>query len=211
MVDGSLLGDLMKTNVQPLLIDVPERIETERLILRVPRAGDGPAGYRAIEASRAELKRWLPWATDEFSESDEEAFCRRIAAAFIARTTLAYFITLPDGEMIGCCGMDDPDWELPQFEIGYWLRTDQTGKGYTTEVVHALTRLCFDQLNAVRVAIRVDDLNERSWRVAERCGYMLEGTMRKDLRYPDGRLRNTRVYAKVRSNLVTSFIDGERQ
>jgi RimJ/RimL family protein N-acetyltransferase len=185
-------------NTDQLLIDVPERIETQRLVLRVPRPGDAAAAYPAIHASRAQLQRWLPWASDEFSESDEEAFCRRIAAAFIARTTLAYFITLPNNEIIGCCGMDDPNWELPSFEIGYWLRTSQTGNGYTTEAVNALTRLTLDQLKAERVAIRVDELNERSWRVAERCGYVLEGTLQNDFRYPDGRLRNTRVYAKVK-------------
>jgi hypothetical protein len=29
--------------MDPLLIEVPDRLETERLVLRCPRAGDGPA------------------------------------------------------------------------------------------------------------------------------------------------------------------------
>ena len=49
--------------MDPLLIDVPERIETERLVLRAPRAGDGAdASTRPIRASHAELAPWLPWA-----------------------------------------------------------------------------------------------------------------------------------------------------
>ena len=34
--------------MNPLLIDVPERIETERLLLRCPQPGDGPALNAAV-------------------------------------------------------------------------------------------------------------------------------------------------------------------
>lgn len=46
----------------------------------------------------------------------------------------------------------------------------------------------------------MDDRNERSWRVAERCGFQLEGTLRNSARTVDGQLRDTRVYAKVRGD-----------
>jgi RimJ/RimL family protein N-acetyltransferase len=40
--------------------------------------------------------------------------------------------------------------------------------------------------------------NDRSRRVAERCGFDFEGTLRCDSRSPDGTLRDTCVYAIVR-------------
>jgi RimJ/RimL family protein N-acetyltransferase len=55
-------------------------------------------------------------------------------------------------------------------------------------------------LKAERVEIRMDDHNVRSWRVAERAGFTLEGVLRRDALAPDGRVRNTRVYAQVRGD-----------
>jgi ribosomal-protein-serine acetyltransferase len=48
------------------------------------------------------------------------------------------------------------------------------------------------------VEIRMDAGNERSWRVAERAGFRLEGVLRGDSLTPAGELRDTRVYARVR-------------
>jgi RimJ/RimL family protein N-acetyltransferase len=69
------------------------------------------------------------------------------------------------------------------------------GHGYVTEAVAELTRFCFETLSARRVEIRMDERNERSWRVPERLGFTLEGTLRNEERAPDGELRNLRVYA----------------
>ena len=44
----------------------------------------------------------------------------------------------------------------------------------------------------------MDDRNERSRRIAERLGYVLEGTLKNDARDVQGNLRDTRVYAKIR-------------
>jgi ribosomal-protein-serine acetyltransferase len=183
--------------MNPLLLDIPERLQTPRLLLRVPRAGDGAMVCASVRESLPELKPWMPWAKDDYGEADGEAWCRRNAGEFITRARLNFLILLPNGEHLGNCGMHDADWELPGFEIGYWLHTKHAGNGYATEAVSALTRLMLDQLKAVRVEIRVDERNARSCRVAERCGFQLDGTLRHDFRHPDGRLRDTRVYSRV--------------
>ena len=45
--------------LNPLLQDVPEVIETDRLTLRCPRLGDGEALYAAVSESLPELRRYL--------------------------------------------------------------------------------------------------------------------------------------------------------
>ncbi|MFZ0578962.1 MAG: GNAT family N-acetyltransferase, partial [Psychrobacillus psychrotolerans] len=49
--------------MNPLLLDIPLQIETERLLLRAPRqSGDGTIVNDAIKESFNELKAWLPFA-----------------------------------------------------------------------------------------------------------------------------------------------------
>ena len=80
--------------MDPLLIDVPERIETERLVLRAPRRGDGALVNDAIRASLAELSPWLPWAGAMPSVDESEAHCRRQQARFILREDFVLLIFL---------------------------------------------------------------------------------------------------------------------
>lgn len=67
-----------------------------------------------------------------------------------------------------------------------------------TEAVLAVTGLAFERLQARRVEVRMDDTNERSSRVAERCGFALEGILRSDTLATSGEPRDTRVYALTR-------------
>jgi RimJ/RimL family protein N-acetyltransferase len=87
---------------------------------------------------------------------------------------------------------------VPSFETGYWVRAGYTGRGYVTEACRAITAAAFDVLGAARVEIRCHDANVRSWRVAERAGFVLEGVLRNERRHLDGALGDTRIYARVR-------------
>src|SRR6478672_11639379 len=189
--------------MEPILIDVPEPIETERLVLRVPRAGDGRLVNDAIAASHAELAPWMPWAGSMPSVDESEAHCRRQQARFLLREDFVYFMLARDasggdGELVGATGLHRIDWTLRKFEIGYWRKTGCEGRGFVTEAVRALSRLAFDTLDARRVEIRTDDNNASSWRVAERAGFTLEALLRFDSATPGGEPRSTRIYARVR-------------
>ena len=189
--------------MEPILIDVPERIVTERLVLRSPRAGDGPLVNDAIAVSHAELAPWMPWAGTMPSVDESEAHCRRQQARFLLREDFVFFMFVRDaaggeGELVGGTGLHRIDWTVRKFEIGYWRKTGCEGRGFVTEAVRALARLAFDALDARRVEIRMDDNNAPSWRVAERAGFTLEALLRFDSVTPTGEPRSTRIYARVR-------------
>ena len=193
------MGEVM----DPLLIDAPERIETVRLVLRPPRAGDGPAVNAAVLESIEDLRPWMPWAVPAPTVEQTESWCRRAHADFIARRQLPLLAFLRDDPSVFVVSTGIPrlDWDVPWFEVGYWVRRRFARQGFVTEAAAAITELAFSTLKAERVEIRTDDRNDRSWRVAERLGFALEGTLRRDSRTPDGAIRDTRVYAKVRTGV----------
>ena len=189
--------------MEPILIDVPSRIETKRLVLRVPRAGDGRLVNDAIGASHAELAPWMPWAVTLPSVDESEAHCRRAQAKFVLREDFAMFVFArgaddSEGELVGATGLHRIDWALRKFEIGYWRKTGCEGRGFMTEAVRAMARMAFDALDARRVEIRMDDRNVASWQLAERAGFTLEALLRFDSLTPAGEPRSTRIYARVR-------------
>jgi len=189
--------------MEPLLIEVPERIETDRFVLRAPRTGDGPRLNAAVHATLPELQPWMPWAQAAPSLEESEAYCRRNEARFRLREDLPYFIfdreaDGDEGRLVGATGLHRLDWELRRFEIGYWRRAGLQGLGIVSEAVRALGRMAFDRLDARRVEIRMDAENAASRRVAERAGFTFEGLLRRDSLSVRGEPRDTRLYSRVR-------------
>lgn len=64
-------------------------------------------------------------------------------------------------------------------EIGYRIARTYWGNGYATESVNALTKFAFEELQLEKINSSVIDKNSASVRVMEKCGYKLEGHIRK--------------------------------
>lgn len=182
--------------MDPLMYDVPEEMHTDRMRLRVPRAGDGALVYPAVRSSIAELHPWMPWARLDYSQADAELWCRKSFVEFHARSQLQYLMLVGD-QHIGSLGAFAFNWDARSCEIGYWLRSDRVGQGYMTEAVTALSDLVASVLKIHRVRIQCDPRNRRSAGVATRCGFVLEGTMRHDARDPSGAHRDTHVFSRL--------------
>lgn len=190
------------TSLDPVLIQVPETLSTDHVLLALPRVGDGAVLNLAIQRSLSHLRPWMAWAQTMPSVEESEAVVRRMLADFLNRQHLAYFLyerspTGGVGRLCGGAGLMRLDWAQRRFEIGYWLAPDATGRGLASEAVHALAQMAFSQLKALRVEIRTDARNLPSRAVAERCGFVLEGTLRNDMLDVNAVPCHTSIYGMV--------------
>lgn len=181
-----------------LLVDFVETIDTPRLQLRVPRDGDGPGVFASVQGSLDELIPWMPWATKAYAPEDAEAWCRKARADFHAREQLQFMLfERSSSKHVGNIGAFKFNFDVPKCEIGYWLATNRTGRGYMSEALRSLSDYLLVVHAFRRIEVRCDAENVRSARVAERAGFTLEGTFACESRDVNARLRDTRVYARV--------------
>ncbi|MBN8285719.1 GNAT family N-acetyltransferase [Zoogloea sp.] len=110
---------------------------------------------------------------------------------------MAFFFERGSGRLVGGGGLHKADWTLRKFEIDYWCRSGCGGQGLITEAVRTLADHAMTVLRAHRLELTVDDENRKSWQLAERAGFSLEGLHRHAGFTPQGKLRNLRVYAKT--------------
>ena len=177
---------------------VPNELPGPRVLLRPYRLKDAPEFLEAIEESRAHLEPWLPWVSEIRSLADARADLARLRARWFARDDLTMGIfDRKTGRLLGGSGLHRIDWARRIFEIGYWIRSPEEGKGYVTEAVQLLTRLAFGPLQANRVEVRMDPRNVRSCQVASRLGFVLEGTLRRCALDREGRPAARHVFALV--------------
>jgi len=185
----------------PILRDVRDEFESERLLIRAPRPGDGAAVHEAIQESLAELLPWMPWAHEPHSVDASEAFARLAQANFLARRDLPVFLFRRyDGMFVGGSGLHDLNWSVPSFGIGYWVRTSLVGQGFATEAAARIAHFAFEELAAERVEIWCDAANERSAAVARRAGFALEARVQRNRRNTSGELADSLCFVRLRED-----------
>lgn len=189
--------------IDPVIFPVPAVIETRRLNLRSFQAEDASELHKALDESSKQLRQYLwflPWVAEESTLITAEIRCRKAEANFHLRTDLPYLVfERSSGSLVGSVGLHRTDWQLPKTEVGYWIRTGATGKGYAAEAVSELVSWASEKLQAKRIELVTDEENIGSRRVAEKCGFVLEGTRRNDEVSPSGSLRHNCVYAIVQT------------
>ena len=177
---------------------LPEQFESERLTIRAPRVRDAAEIHAAVIESRDMLMPWIRWAKDEPSLQDRKKHLRKVRRRFLSRKDFSFNLFLRGTDtFVGTCELAKIDMSVPKVEIWYWARKSFVGHGYITEGVNAVTDCVVKHFGARRVELHIDDRNERSWRVAERCGFELEGILHNYARAENGSLENTRVYARI--------------
>lgn len=186
----------------PILLDLPNEFETERLLVRVPRQGDGAAIYEAVTASYAEFAPWLSWPERATTPERAEAEMREAAGNFMLRKYLVFLLfSKGSGRLVGGLTVHHLDWHVPSGELGYWLRTSETGKGYMVEAARAMTDYCFRYLFMERIEIWCDTRNQASARVARRVGYTLEARTKNSWRDKAGHLVEEECYVMLRPSV----------
>lgn len=184
-----------------ILVDVPMPIFTPRLMIRPPQAGDGKVMNAAIRESVVELKPWMPWVRKSVPTIEEsEEVCRQAQAKFVLRDDMTMFcFDRVSGEFIGSTGLHRFNLEHGIFEIGYWIRSSRSGKGYVTEATNALTRFCFGALGARRVQLFCNASNLKSVAIPESLGFEKEGRLREYDSYAASEVpsRDTLLFARI--------------
>ena len=164
--------------------------------LRVLEDSDAPELYAVIEANRAHLAQWLPWAPGQTLDATR---------AFIAHTRKQLSgndgfqcAILDAGRIIGVVGFHRVDWANRGTSIGYWLAAREQGRGTMTLAVRALIDWAFDGWALNRVEIRAAVDNRPSRDVLRRLGLREEGVLRGVERI-GGRYLDHVVYAVLAS------------
>jgi len=124
--------------------------------------------------------------------------------ALVQRTTqeqgrpVAWAIRNAADDLIGGCGFDGlVHGKAHRAEIGYWLAKPYWGRGIMTAVVQRACGFAFAEFGLVKIVAHVFADNVASARVLEKCGFELEGYLRKHY-LKDGRDHDAKLYALLK-------------
>lgn len=158
---------------------LPEQLSDDVVRIRRPNLGDATAVFAAVDASRPELERWMPWCTPGYSVADAEAWIMASAIAWPHGAECPFVIErCADGLLVGSSGVSSLGPFDASYELGYWVRSDCVGQGIARRAARLAADFAFEQLGAGRVGILAAVDNLASRRVAEALGAQEEGVLR---------------------------------
>ena len=160
---------------------MPERIETDRLVLRVPCVDDASVVF-AGWAQDKEVNRYLTWHPHQRIEQTKQ-FVQSCLTAWEQETRFPYMITLKENSEV--IGMIEPRIEGSKVGIGYVAARTHWGKGYVPEATRSIIEWAFQQPSIYRVYATTDVENVASQRVLEKVGMQCEGVLRKYIVHPN--------------------------
>lgn len=165
--------------------------------LRLLEEADAEELYAVVDANRAYLARWMPWAQDDTLEAARDFI--RLTRRQLADNEGFSLGIIEAGAIVGSIGFHRVDWRDRTTGIGYWLAEHAQGRGTVTLAVTALLDHAFGTWDLNRVEISAGVGNTRSRAIPERLGFVQEGVLRQAERVGDHYV-DLAVYAMLASD-----------
>lgn len=153
--------------------------------------------HRLINANLGRLRAWEPWAHGEQTLPALATFTRHQLEEWIQGRSIPAALRL-HGEVIGAVGAR-VDSFAGTGELGYWIDGAFEGRGAVTRAVTGLTHQLFDDYGVSRIEIRTSVSNHRSRALADRVGFVHEGTLRSALQV-GGERHDVAVYGLLQDS-----------
>ena len=165
------------------------------ILMRPHRMEDAKPSFEAIIESLDELMPWMSWCHTDIAFQEIEKWVESRPGAWQDDTDYDFAIIDPQqGTFIGNCGLTRVDLQNKRAELGYWIRTTQTRKGYATQASKLALKFGFQVLQLNRIEIMMDTMNMNSQKVAEKLGAKKEGLLRQRLNVHDA-FRDVYLYS----------------
>lgn len=181
---------------------LPEVIETERLVMTLPSMKDHAQWAALRREDEVALRDVEPkWSSTHLSRYHFRKRVRWSRMAFRNQYAIPLLIKMRVNEaLIGGVTLDNIQKSAKNSaELGYWLHHEAQGQGFMREALSALEGYCFEALNISRIEAACRPDNERSQRLLRALDFVHEGTARSFLLI-NGVWQTHDIYAKLRND-----------
>ncbi|MEV6360569.1 GNAT family N-acetyltransferase [Nocardia asteroides] len=189
------MPELMSTVVDPdtFAADQPTLTTPDGLTLRPWNDDDAPAVFKAFQDPA--IRQWHVRTAESIDEVRQWILSWRSAWS----TGNGQWTVTNDGEVTGRIGLRQSDLSEGVTELAYWTLPAWRGHAIAPRAANTLIRWAFDDIGFDRIELTHSVRNPASCRVAAKCRFPLEGTLRGAGRHHDGR-HDMHLHARLRTD-----------
>ncbi len=157
------------------------RTELSNDVVKIRRycADDIPLLFEAARESTDEMLAWLSWCHPNYTVEESRSFVLSSETTWDEKTRFAFAVLdVNSGLFLGGVGLNSINRKNNFANLGYWVRSSQTGRGVATAATLLAAKFGFEDLGLNRIEILTAVGNAASQRVAEKAGAKKEGILR---------------------------------
>lgn len=183
------------TTMLPSLQAIPTEFSDGVVRIRRIRGDDAEEIWKAAQASVKEVGAWLMWCREDTTLEFQRAWVEDRIRDWDEGNFFGCVVErIEDGRYLGNVGLSQIEHGELRANLGYWIRTGETGKGYCSRAARLMVEVAREHLGLARVEVIMATANVGSQRVAENVGATREGLLRRRIMI-HGRLHDAFLYA----------------
>lgn len=167
--------------------------------IRLLTNDDLHAYFQMIERNRPRLEDYFAGTISKTHTLEDTAvFLRENVKKAIDRTYFPYIIEEnTSNTFVGYIDLKRISWNIPKGELGCFFDEDYAGKGIATKALQLATDYFFHELGIKKLFLRTHPDNTSARKLAEKCGFEIEGLIRCDHITTAGEIVDLLYYGKV--------------
>ena len=168
-------------------------------LIRLLQPSDLQAYFQLIERNRPRLADFFTGTvakTQTFEST--KAFLEEIAKKTEEKIYFPFVvIDTTNNTFAGFLDIKNIDWSIPKAELGCYTDVQYAGKGISSKALVTFTDYCFKEFQFKKLFLRTHQSNASARRIAEKCGFEIEGTIRRDYKTTSGEIVDLIYYGKL--------------
>ena len=178
-------------------------MQFENYLIRLPLKEDIDSYYHLIESNRKRLEAFFAGIvvrTQTFA--DMKTYFADVLQKIEAKTYFPFLIIdTSNQKIIGLVDLKNIDWNIPKGELGCFMDEKYMDKKVAGKALALVVEHIFKEFDFQKIFLRTHKDNAAARKLAENCGFEIEGTIRKDYKNAKGELVDLIYYGKLRDYL----------
>lgn len=171
----------------------------DQYVIRIVEQSDARAYFELIDSNRPRLEGFFAGTV---SKTQTLAATQTFISDNIIRNgNKEYYpfvvIDQATGKIIGYIDVKNIDWRIPKAELGCFIDERYAGKGISQRALSMVINYLFTELKMLKLFLRTHEENGQARNLAEKCGFKVEGHIRKDYRNTQGEIIDLLYYGLV--------------
>lgn len=167
--------------------------------IRLLQQADLQAYFQLIESNRPRLADFFTGTVSKTQTLEStKAFLVEITKKTEEKTYFP-FVVVDDtnNTFAGFLDVKNIDWSIPKAELGCYIDEKYANKGISSKALVTFTDYCFKEFQFKKLFLRTHQSNVSARRIAEKCGFEIEGTIRRDYKTTSGEIVDLMYYGKL--------------
>jgi ribosomal-protein-serine acetyltransferase len=172
----------------------------DHYIIRLVTEQDAEKFFRMVEENRKRLESGFAGTLSRTKTlSDTANFMKEKVQLINAKKYFAFLvIDINTENLVSFIDVKNIDWNLPKAELGCFFDVNYTTKGLSKKALQMVIDHLFAEHKFEKLFLRTQPVNIPACRLAESCGFEVEGILRKDYKTTAGELVDLVYYGLLK-------------